>query len=254
MDNNITNIWLKYRETNDPVLRDRLILEYAHLVKYCVGRLGMHLGAMIEHEDLVSYGIFGLIDAIEKFDHQKGVKFETYASLRIKGSIIDNIRKLDWIPRSLRTKQKQFDTMYTKLEVELGREPTEAEISSKLGIPDEEVRELYRKVQILGLISLDEYLEQNNEPMLGPDSNIGELNPEKVFATKELKETLRTAIEKLSNNEQMVLSLYYFDELTQKEISACLNVSESRVSQIHSKALFKLSRLLGRHKSILFDT
>jgi len=250
----LTNIWVKYRETNDLALRERLILEYAYLVKYSVGRLGMHLGGMVDYEDLVSYGIFGLIDAIEKFDITKGVKFETYAALRIKGSIIDSIRKLDWIPRSLRTKQKQLEHVYDKLEAELGREPTEAEISDKLGISTEDVRELFRKVQILGLVSLDEYLEQNNEPMLAPDNNLTELNPEKVYSNRELKDILHKAIEKLSRNERMVLSLYYFEELTQREISVCLNVSESRVSQIHSKALFKLSRLLGRHKSILFDT
>ena len=250
----LTNIWTKYRETNDPALRDRLILEYAHLVKYCVGRLGMHLGTFVEYEDLVSYGIFGLIDAIDRFDITKGVKFETYAALRIKGSIIDSIRKMDWIPRSLRTRQKQLEHVYSKLENELGREPTEDELSQKLGISVEEVQDLFRKAQVFGLISLDEYLEQNNEPMLSPENNHAELNPEKMYSNREVRDILKQAIEKLSRSEQMVLSLYYFDELTQKEISASLNVSESRVSQIHSKALFKLSRSLGRHKSILFDT
>jgi len=229
-------------------------MEYAHLVKYCVGRLGMHLGTSVEYEDLVSYGIFGLIDAIERFDITKGVKFETYAALRIKGSIIDSVRKLDWIPRSLRTRQKQLEHIYGKMEAELGREPTEAELSKRLDMSVEEVQDLFRKAQIFGLISLDEYLEQNNEPMLSPEGGSAELNPEKVYSNREVKDILQQAIEKLSQNEQMVLSLYYFDELTQKEISSCLNVSESRVSQIHSKALFKLSRLLGRHKSILFDT
>ena len=251
---NLSNIWIKYRETNDSALRDRLILEYAPLVKYCVGRLGMHLGTFVEYEDLISYGIFGLIDAIDRFDIAKGVKFETYAALRIKGSVIDNIRKLDWVPRSLRSRQKQLEQAYGKLEAEFGREPTEAELSQKLGISAEEVQDLFRKAQILGLISLDEYLEQNNEPMLQPENNSAVLNPENMYSNKEVKDILKQAIEKLSRNEQMVLSLYYFDELTQKEISSCLNVSESRVSQIHSKALFKLSRLLGRHKSVLFDT
>ena len=250
----LTDIWIKYRETNDQTLRDRLIVEYAPLVKYSVGRLGVHLGTYLEYDDLVSYGIFGLIDAIEKFDITKGVKFETYAALRIKGSIIDNIRKLDWIPRSLRTRQKQLEIVYSKLESELGREPTEAEISQKLGVSEDEVCEMFRKAQILGLVSLDEYLEQNNEPILQPENGRAEQNPEKMYSNREVKDILQQAIEKLSRNEQMVLSLYYFDELTQKEISACLNVSESRVSQIHSKALFKLSRLLGRHKSVLFDT
>jgi len=250
----LTNTWIKYRETNDPALRDVLILEYAHLVKYSVGRLGVHLGMSVEYEDLVSYGIFGLIDAIERFDMAKGVKFETYAALRIRGSIIDNIRKMDWIPRSLRTRQKKLELVYSKLETELGREPTDDELSGQLGIPAEEVRELFRKSQILGLISLDEYLEQNNEPMIASESKSVDNNPDTVFSNREVKEILQQAIEKLSRNEQLVLSLYYFDELTQKEISASLNVSESRVSQIHSKALFKLSRLLGRHKSILFDT
>ncbi|MCL2618259.1 MAG: sigma-70 family RNA polymerase sigma factor, partial [Defluviitaleaceae bacterium] len=156
--------------------------------------------------------------------------------------------------RSLRMRQKQLDQVYGSLEAQLGREPTDDELAEKMGVSAEEVREMFRKSQTLGLISLDEYLEQNNEPVLPQEHTGTGNNPEKMFSKREIKDILTQAIQKLSKNEQIVLSLYYFDELTQKEISMSINVSESRVSQIHSKALFKLSRLLGRHKSILFDT
>ncbi len=248
----VDKIWQEYTKTRDPKLKEILILEYASLVKFVAGRLNMHIGQHVEYEDLISYGIFGLIDAIDKFDYSKGFKFETYASLRIRGAIIDNIRKLDWVPRTLRQKSKQIDQVFGQLEFELGREPTESEIAEKLNVSLEELQDLLKKSNVVSLISLDDYLEQNYEtPAYNLDKGNPD-NPESHFEKQELKQILGDAINKLSDKEKKVVSLYYFEEFTLREISSIMGVSESRISQIHSKAVLKLQARLGKHKTILF--
>jgi len=248
---NVDKIWRAYRQTNSPALKEKLILEYAPIVKYVAGRLLIHVGQHVEYDDLISYGVFGLIDAIDKFDTEKGVKFETYASLRIRGAIIDNIRKMDWVPRTLRQKNKEYDQVCMQLENELGREPTEAEVAEKLKLTIEEARDLMRKSTVLSLVSLDDYLEQNHEGVFGVGSP--EETPEGHFSKQELHRMLSEAIEKLTEKEQMVVTLYYFEDLTLKEISGIMGVSESRVSQIHSKAIIRMQGKLGKFKSILFS-
>ena len=248
MENTISDVWKEYNETKDPALREQLILEYAPIVKYVAGRLSLHLGQHMDFDDLTSYGIFGLIDAIEKFDMLKGVKFETYASLRIRGAIIDNIRNMDWIPRTLRQKNKSLDKIYSQLESELGREPTEEEIAKKLSISVDDVRILMRDSALLSLVSLDDYIEQNNDVKV----ESGEYSPEGYVNNQELRETLIKAIEDLNEKERLVVTLHYYEELTLREISKILKVSESRISQIHTKALLKMQGKLGRHKFILF--
>jgi len=250
----LEKVWKIYHETKSPELKEKLILEYAPIVKYQAGRLVMHVGQHVEYDDLVSYGIFGLIDAIDKFDAGKGVKFETYASLRIRGAIIDNIRKMDWVPRTLRQKSKEFDQVYVKLEGELGREPTDEELAKKLSMSVSEVRELMRKSAVVSLVSLDDYLEQNYE-----SSSFGSIassspddTPEGHVNKKELHRILTETIQKLSDKEKLVVTLYYFEDLTLKEISAIMKVSESRVSQIHSKAMSRMQAKLGKHKAVLF--
>jgi len=248
---NLEKIWRTYQANKSPELKERLIIEYSPIVKFVAGRLLVHVGQHVEYDDLVGYGIFGLIDAIDKFDLDKGVKFETYASLRIKGAIIDNIRKMDWVPRTLRQKNKEFEQVNAKLEAELGREPTDEEVAEKLNISVAEVREMMKSAAILSLVSLDDYLEQNHESAFGQRAQ-GD-TPEEHLDKKELHKMLTETIEALTEKEKMVVTLYYFEELTLKEISGIMGVSESRISQIHSKAILRMQRKLGRFKTVLFS-
>jgi RNA polymerase sigma factor for flagellar operon FliA len=243
-------VWQRYAETKDPALRNKLIVTYAPLVKLVAGRLAVSIGGHVEFDDLVSYGIFGLIDAIDRFNPGKNIKFETYASIRIRGSIIDNIRKLDWVPRSLRTRSKQLEQVYSELSGALGREPTEDEMSEKLNISIEETRDLLSKSSVVSLISLDDYLEQNNNDSTSALTDESD-NPEKNIEIVEARRMLANAIDTLPDREKKVITLYYFEELTLKEISAVLGVSESRVSQIHTKAVLSLQSRLSKYKSLL---
>ncbi|NLM14038.1 MAG: FliA/WhiG family RNA polymerase sigma factor [Epulopiscium sp.] len=252
-EKNLQELWEQYEKTNQPSLKEKLIIEYAPLVKYVAGRLNIYLGQNVEYEDLISYGIFGLIDAIDKFDLSKGVKFETYASLRIRGAILDSIRKLDWVPRTLRQKYKQIEKICMELEAELGRSATDEELAEKIGVSKEEVQEILKKINLLSLISLEEYVEQNSEPKTDTDFRRSTEQPEAYLEKQELKRILKEAIEKLPEREQKILFFYYFEELTLKEISAIMGVSESRISQLHTKAITRLKGKLGRYKSILFE-
>jgi len=245
-------LWKAYAKSQDAEIKEKLIIEYAPLVKYVAGRLSVHICHRIEYEDLISYGIFGLIDAIDKFDYGKGVKFETYASLRIRGAIIDSMRKMDWIPRTLRQKNKQLEQAYSELEMELGREPTDEDVADRLDMTLEEARDLIKKSSVITLISFDDYLTQNHEEAFVGINNTAPETPEDTYDKKELQEMLAEAIDKLSEREKKVVMLYYFEDLTLKEISRIMDVSESRISQIHSKAVLKLQGKLGKYKSILY--
>ncbi|NLK20787.1 MAG: FliA/WhiG family RNA polymerase sigma factor [Epulopiscium sp.] len=253
IERDLEELWEKYKRTNLSSIKEKLIIEYAPLVKYVAGRLNVYLGQNVEYEDLISYGVFGLIDAIDKFDLKKGVKFETYASLRIRGAILDNIRKLDWVPRTLRQKNKQIEKAYAELETELGRSATDEEMAVKMGITVEELREMLKQVNLLSLISLEEYVEQNNEPSMGSVKQPGNEQPEAYLEKQELKRILKESIEKLPEREQRVLILYYFEELTLKEISSIMGVSESRISQLHTKGIMRLKGKLGKYRTILFE-
>lgn len=253
IEKDLDKLWIDYSKTKDSKLKEELIIEYGALVKYVSGRLSLYLGQYVEFEDLVSYGIFGLIDAIDKFDLNKGVKFETYASLRIRGSILDSIRKLDWVPRTVRQKQKQMDQVYLELENKLGHTPSDEEVADKLKIPVGEVQDFVKKNNIISLISLDEYVEQNYEMNLNTIKQSSNDEPEYIYQKQELKQNIADAIDKLSEKEKTVISLYYFEELTLKEISAIMNISESRVSQLHTKAVSRLKTKLGRYKDLLYS-
>lgn len=242
-------MWESYSKNPTAELREKLILEYAGLVKVVAGRLVMYLGYNVEYDDLVGYGVFGLIDAIDKYNYSKGVKFETYASLRIRGAILDQIRKMDWVPRTLRAKQKKMDVAYQKLESELGRAVTDEELAEELGISLDEFDNWQSQTQLSGLVSLDEYLEAGSELKMEPSMEYNGTSqydhPETVVEQEDLKAKLAQAISELTEKEQKVIALYYYEELTLKEISLILEVSESRVCQLNSKALHKLKDKLG---------
>lgn len=243
-------LWDKYMKTKSPELREQLILEYANVVNLVAGRLSMYLGYTVEYDDLVGYGIFGLIDAIDKYDMTKNVKFETYASLRIRGAILDQIRKMDWIPRTLRQKQKRMDTAIAKLEAAHGRPATSDEIAEELGITKDEYEGWKAEAEFTNMVSLDDYLEQGSE---GRIETFGAKfqQPENAVQKQELKEMLIEALKTLTDNEQKVITFYYYEELTLKEISQILNVSESRVSQLHTKGLQKIKVQLGDSVDLL---
>ena len=244
-------LWKNFIETRSPAIKEQIINEYAYLIKYVAGRLSLYFGSNVEFDDLVGYGAFGLIDAIDKFDINKGVKFETYASLRIRGSIIDSIRDLDWVPRSLRQKNKELEKVYAELENDMGHSATDKEVAEKLGISMDEFYKLLNDVNVSSMMSLEEFMEQNYERGLGiPSENI-EDKPEDYVQNSELKQILAEAINKLPEKEKTVISFYYFEELTLKEISAIMNVTESRISQLHTKALLRMRGKLGRHKIML---
>ena len=251
-ENSRNNLWEEYIRTRSPKIREQLIIEYSGLVKIVAGRLGIYLGYTVEYDDLVGYGIFGLIDAIDKFELTKGVKFETYASLRIRGSILDQIRKMDWIPRTLRQKQKKLDQAIQEFESKNGRSATNEELSNELGISGAELEGLINQTQIASLVSLDEYLEQGSEVRVEAGNKPRFEQPEQVVERQELKRMLSEAINWLNENEQKVIAFYYFEELTLKEISNILGVSESRVSQLHTKSLKKMKEKLGKENMGVF--
>lgn len=246
----------EYAMSRTPEAREKIILEYAPLVKVVAGRLSMYLGYNVEYEDLVSYGIFGLIDAIDKFDCMKEVKFETYASLRIRGAILDQIRKMDWIPRTIRQKQKKIEAVIRDVEQTEGRGATDEEIARGLGISNEEYLEWQSQMKITGLVSLNEYMEQGSE--IPQDFNRSATtrfeSPEECIEKEELAKVLGEVMELLTEKERKVITLYYYEELTLKEISNILEVSESRVSQLHTRALQKMKTKMGSYMGIFTDS
>lgn len=247
-------LWEDYVVTRSTELREKIIIEYSNLVKIVAGRLSMYLGYNVEYDDLVGYGVFGLIDAIDKFDFKKGVKFETYASLRIRGAILDQIRKMDWIPRTLRQKQKKIDAAYHTLEIRNGRAATDEEVANELEISVGELENWKNQTKLTGLISLDEYLEQGSEVKMDSGLVTTYAQPERSMEKQELKKILFETLETLTEKEQKVIILYYYEDLTLKEVSAVLEVSESRISQLHTKALQKMRTKLGKNMEILFET
>ena len=246
-------IWEKYTKNPTQEMREQIIIEYAPLVKIVAGRLSMYLGGNVEYEDLVSYGVFGLIDAIDKFDTNKDVKFETYASLRIRGSILDQIRKMDWIPRTVRQRQRKIDEAIKSLEARTGKTPTDEMLAEELGVSGEELLSWQSQLKVTNVVSLNEFVESGNEPVLDAKGNFRFAQPEEVIAETELKRMLKDAMQLLTEKEQKVILLYYYEDLTLKEISRVLEVSESRISQLHTKALQKMKKKMGPYMNILTD-
>ena len=245
-------LWREYAKKKDQATRDRLILTYAPLVKYVAGRLGSGLPAHVDENDLVSYGLLGLIGAIERFDPDRDIKFETYAIARIKGSIIDELRAMDWVPRSVRSRARDIERAIGELERKLHRAPTDEEIAEKLGVSTDDLNESLSEIGRSSIAALDELwtisspgggdqvaLIDTIEDTQGPE-------PQTELAQTELKEALGEAIARLPEREKLVVTLYYYEELTLREIGEVLGVTESRVSQLHTKAILRLkARLAG---------
>ncbi len=244
-------LWIEYQKKPTPEIREQLILAYAQLVKLVAGRLSMYLGHNVEYDDLVSYGIFGLIDAIDKFDMTKNVKFETYASLRIRGAILDQIRKMDWIPRTVRQRQRKIDEAMKQVEMRTGKAATDEEIAIELGVSEDELLNWQSQLKVTNVVSLNEFEEQGQEPNVEIASKNRFLQPEEVVEEEELKVKLIEALELLTEKERRVIELYYYEDLNLKEISLVLEVSESRVSQLHTKALLKMRKKMGDYMEIL---
>lgn len=235
--------------------REALILKYAPLVKYVAGRISVGFPPNVEFDDLVSYGIFGLIDAVDKFEPERGIKFETYAISRIKGAILDGLRSNDWVPRSVRQKAKDLEKTCIELENNLGRYATDQEVAEAMQLSMAEFNQLLNEVSCTTLCSLDEYwmsrkFDDENVRMLDLVENLESMDPEKQIEITELKIAMAEAIDALSERERLVITLYYYEGLTLKEIGAILNISESRVSQIHTKAVFRLRGRLARWKPV----
>lgn len=246
-------LWSEYQKKPTQEIREQLILAYAQLVKLVAGRLSMYLGHNVEFDDLVSYGIFGLIDAIDKFDMNKNVKFETYASLRIRGAILDQIRKMDWIPRTVRQRQRKIDEAIKLVEMRTGKAATDEEIAVELGISGDELLGWQSQLKVTNVVSLSEFEEAGQEPTFENANRNRFAQPEEVVEEQELKQKLVEALEMLTEKERRVIELYYYEELTLKEISLVLEVSESRVSQLHTKALLKMRKKMGAYMDILMD-
>jgi RNA polymerase sigma factor for flagellar operon FliA len=246
----VKSLWRKYRANRDQQIRDRLILTYAPLVKFVAGRLGSGLPAHVDEGDLVSYGLLGLIGAIERYDPDRDVKFETYAIARIKGSIIDELRAMDWVPRSVRARARDIERAIGELEAQSGRAPTEEEIAAKLGVSQDELGENLLEISRSSIAALDELwtisssggdqvaLIDTIEDTQGPE-------PQTALAQTEMREALGEAISRLPEREKLVVTLYYYEELTLREIGEVLGVTESRVSQLHTKAILRLKARLG---------
>ena len=243
-------LWAEYFKKQTAELREQIIVEYAPLVKIVAGRLSMYLGYNVEYDDLVGYGIFGLIDAIDKFDVNKDVKFETLSTV---GSILDQIRKMDWIPRTVRQKQKKIDEAIKKIEARTGRTALDEEIAKELEVSSEELLNWQSQLKITNMVSLNEYVEQGMEPMMDARGNSHFIQPEDAVAEEELKKVLEKSLDVLTEKERKVITLYYYEDLTLKEISNVLEVSESRISQLHTKALMKMKRTMGPYMNILTD-
>jgi len=249
----IEELWVEYKKTNNQKIREKLVEEYAHIVKYIVGRIAINMPPNIEYEDLISYGTIGLLDAIDKYDPEKGVKFNTYAAMRIRGAIFDELRLMDWTPRLIRQKSKVLEDTYSKLENELGRPVNDEEVANALNISLDEFYEMLNEVNGNTIISLSEvwYLDNEDELTIADTIEDESSNPLKEIEKEEVKEILISAIDNLPEKERLVISLYYYDELTLKEIGQVLELTESRVSQLHSKAILRLRGKLGRIKSQL---
>jgi RNA polymerase sigma factor FliA len=243
-------LWRQFKRTGDRALRDRLILTYAPLVKYVAGRLGSGLPAHVEEGDLVSYGLLGLIGAIERFDPDRDIKFETYAIARIKGSIIDELRSMDWVPRSVRARARDIERAIAELEAKLNRAPNDEEIAAKLGITEDELQDSLLEISRSSIAALDELWQSSasGDPVALIDTieDPQAAEPQAAMSQTELREALGEAIARLPEREKLVVTLYYYEELTLREIGEVLGVTESRVSQLHTKAILRLkARLAG---------
>ncbi len=242
----LDEVWQRYKETGREQERDELIVFYSPLVKYVASRVAAGLPQSVDQADLVSYGMFGLIDAIKKFDLERGYKFETYAISRIKGAVLDELRSIDWVPRSVRSKAKMIERALVKLEAKNHRVPSDQEIADELGLSSKQLNNMYKQISSLGLVALDGVLSGNGAESLTFGDTLADRSdgPGGVYERQETRQMLAEAINTMNEREKIVLTLYYYENLTLAEIGNVLGVTESRVCQIHTKAVLQLrSRL-----------
>lgn len=245
----LDELWRSYKTTGDGRLREQLILHYSPLVKYVAGRVSVGLPPNVEQADFVSSGVFGLIDAIEKFDIDRAIKFETYAITRIRGAMIDELRALDWIPRSVRQKARNVERAYATLEARLRRTPSEGEVAAEMGIQVEELHAVFSQLSLANVVALEELLHVGGEgdrlSLMDTLEDTAADNPVEVAEDRELRRLLARAINTLPEREKTVVTLYYYEGLTLAEIGNVLGVTESRVSQIHTKSVLQLRAKLA---------
>jgi RNA polymerase sigma factor FliA len=241
----LDELWRSYKDTGDERLREQLILHYSPLVKYVAGRVSVGLPPNVEQADFVSSGVFGLIDAIEKFDIDREIKFETYAITRIRGAMIDELRALDWIPRSVRQKARNVERAYATLEARLRRTPSEGEVAAEMGIPVDELHAVFSQLSLANVVALEELLHAGSEggdrlSLMDTLEDTAADNPVEVAEDRELRRLLARAINTLPEREKIVVTLYYYEGLTLAEIGQVLGVTESRICQMHTKAVLQL--------------
>jgi len=245
--------WRRFKEEGDERSREGLILHYSPLVKFVAGRVGVGLPRNVEQADLVSYGMFGLIDAIDKFEPARGIKFETYAVNRIKGAILDELRALDWVPRSVRARAREIQRSLNELEHQLHRSATDEELAEHMGVTVDTLQDHLGEIATLGFIALDELVEPGERGSAAFGDLVADpkaIDPGGSFEQQESRYVLIDAINRLAERERLVITLYYYEGLTLAEIGAVLGVTESRICQIHTKAVLSLrNRLLepGQH-------
>jgi RNA polymerase sigma factor FliA len=243
--NSVTQAWQEYKSTGAKEAREALIINFSPLVKYVAGRVAVGLPANIEQSDLISYGIFGLIDAIEKYELDRGIKFETYAISRIRGAIIDELRAIDWVPRSVRFKAREVEKAYSALENKLKRPPSDAEIAAEMDVTPDELGRIYTQLSTVSLVALDELMSgggegSDNLSLVETLEDTKTTGPVEALENEEMKRILGDAVNRLGEREKIVITLYYYEGLTLAQIGAVLGVTESRVCQMHTKAVMGL--------------
>lgn len=244
--NQVDGLWERFKASGDLDLRERLILHYSPLVKYVAGRVGAGLPRSVDQNDLASYGLFGLIDAIDKFEPDRGFKFETYAINRIKGAILDELRALDWVPRSVRSRARRIETAVQELEHDLQRTPTEEEVAVHADMDIEELRDALAEIGRSGISALDEFVSSESNTAVGDlVADPRGISPEAAFQHEETRRGLVDAINRLPDRDRLVVTLYYYEGMTLSEIGDVLGVTESRVCQIHAKTMMSLRNRLG---------
>jgi RNA polymerase sigma factor for flagellar operon FliA len=251
----VAQAWDEFKMNASAPARDSLILNYSPLVKYVAGRVAVGLPANIDQADLVSYGIFGLIDAIEKYEPSRGIKFETYAISRIRGAIIDELRAIDWVPRSVRSKARAVEKAYSILENKLKRPPSDGEIAEEMDISVDELNTIYTQLSTVSLIALDELMSVDGErgdklSLVDTLEDTKTVGPMEAFESEEMKDILADAINRLPEREKIVITLYYYEGLTLAQIGEVLGVTESRICQMHTKAVLALKGKITEVTSI----
>jgi RNA polymerase sigma factor for flagellar operon FliA len=255
-ENTEDELWVEYRKHRDPQIREEFIKQYAPLVKYVAGKVAVGLPHNVEFDDLVGYGVFGLLDAIDKFDPGKNVKFKTYAVTRIRGAIFDELRSIDWVPRSVRQKTREVEDAIGSLEAQLGRTATDQEIAKSLNMNEDEFLKTMMKISGTSILSLNDVWfssDENDKVSIGDSiESPSSLNPDVIVEKDEIRRVIVDSISELPDKEKKILVLYYYEDLTLKEIGKVLQVTESRVSQLHTKAILRLrAKLTNIRKGIV---